>query len=147
MKVRVSTVLDAPADRVWSVLRRVPTLVYINRGLIGVPDVGGWPEEFGEGMEVSTRLLFLHLIPTWEHHIAVVRVDEEKREAFTNEHGGAVRTWNHRIAVEPISEERSLYTDEVEIRAGAATPFVWLFAQAYYRYRQMRWRGLARVLA
>ncbi|QIN85355.1 hypothetical protein GBA63_21810 (plasmid) [Rubrobacter tropicus] len=92
-------------------------------------------------------MFFFHLIPTPEHHIFVVNVDEEKREALTNEHGGAVRTWNHRIKVEPVSEKRYLYTDEVEIRAGALTPLIWLFAQLYYRYRQMRWRGLARVLA
>lgn len=147
MVVKVSTVLEAPVGRVWSVLRRIPTLVYINRGLIGVPDVAGWPEEFSEGMTVSTRLLLFHLIPTWEHRISVVSVDEEKREAYTNEQGGVVRTWNHRIKVEPISEGRSLYTDEVEIHAGALTPLIWLFAQFYYRYRQMRWRGLARVLA
>lgn len=146
MMVKVSTMLDAPAERVWAVLRRIPTLVYINRGLIGVPDVGGWPVEFSEGMNVSTRLLLFHLIPTWEHHISVVSVDEHKREALTNEHGGIVRTWNHRIKVEPVSEGKCLYTDEIEIRAGMLTPLVWLFGQGYYRYRQMRWRGLARVL-
>lgn len=147
MMVRVSTVLDTSAEKVWPILRRIPTLVYINRGLIGVPDVGGWPEEFSEGMKVSTRLLLFHLIPTWEHHIAVVSVDEEKQQALTNEHGGAVRKWNHRIRVEPVSEKKCLYTDEVEIHAGLLTPLVWLFAQSLYRYRQMRWRGLARVLA
>lgn len=146
MMVRVSTVLDAPADRVWSVLRKVRTLAYISRGLIGIPDADGWPEEFSEGMGVSTKLLLFHLIPTSEHHIAVVSVDDEKREAYTNEHGGAIKTWNHRVRVAPVSEKKCLYTDEVEIRAGVLTPFVWLFAQAYYRYRQMRWRGLARVL-
>lgn len=30
----------------------------------------------------------------------------------------------------------------VEIRAGVLTPLVWLFAQVFFRYRQMRWRSL-----
>ena len=65
---------------------------------------------------------------------------------LTNERGGPVRMWNHRIKVEPLSERRCLYTDELELRAGVLTAFVWLIAHLFYRYRQMRWRNLAQVL-
>jgi len=42
---------------------------------------------------------------------------------------------------------RSHYTDEIDIGAGALTPFVWAYAHLLYRYRQWRWRRLARTLA
>jgi hypothetical protein len=35
------------------------------------------------------------------------------------------------------------YSDEVEVSAGALTPFIWAFAQIFYWHRQRRWRGLA----
>jgi hypothetical protein len=35
-----------------------------------------------------------------------------------------------------------LSRDTVEVRAGVLTPFIWLFAQLFYRHRQRRWRAL-----
>jgi hypothetical protein len=32
--------------------------------------------------------------------------------------------------------------DRVDIRAGLLTPFIWLFAQGFYRWRQYRWGRL-----
>ena len=40
----------------------------------------------------------------------------------------------------------TLYADEIEIRAGLLTVFVWLFAHGFYRYRQMRWQRVIRRL-
>ncbi|MBE7004664.1 MAG: hypothetical protein E7425_10385 [Ruminococcaceae bacterium] len=31
------------------------------------------------------------------------------------------------------------YTDRVEIRAGWITPFIWLWANAFYAHRQRKW--------
>ncbi|NBB24765.1 DUF3703 domain-containing protein [Porphyrobacter sp. SLTP] len=39
------------------------------------------------------------------------------------------------------------YSDEVEVSAGALTPFIWAFAQIFYWHRQRRWRGLANSFA
>jgi hypothetical protein len=39
----------------------------------------------------------------------------------------------------------TLYRDQVTIQAGMFTPFIWLFAQLFYRHRQRRWRQLART--
>jgi hypothetical protein len=77
----------------------------------------------------------------------VVRVDEDKRELITDERGGLVEQWKHVRKVEPISASRSQYTDEIEIRTCYLTPLLWAFAYIFYRYRQMRCRELARLLA
>lgn len=146
MIVRVTTELDAPADKVWALLKRKQTLLYVTRGLLGVPDAGEWPEEHREGIEVRGRLWFFHAVPGWEHEIRVESVDEDRLEVRTREGGGPVKTWNHLLKVEPLPGGRSRYTDEIEIRAGSMTPVVWAFAQLFYRYRQARWRSLARVL-
>jgi hypothetical protein len=86
------------------------------------------------------------VIPAWKHEIRIVRVDEAARVIYTNERGGGVRKWNHRITIKPLSDDRCRYTDEIDIGAGPITPLVWAYAHVFYRYRQRRWRKLARRL-
>ena len=147
MIVKVSTLLETTADLAWRAVKRPATLLHVTRGLLGFPGLRRMPEEWRPGDRVRTRLVFFHVLPGWEHELGVAGVDEARHEIRSAEHGGPVRTWNHRIAVEPLSATRCRYTDEIDIRAGWLTPAVWLFAQVFYRYRQMRWRRLARSLS
>lgn len=146
MIVRVTTELDAPAQKVWELLKRKQTFLYVTRGVMSIPDAKDWPEEQREGLKMRGRLRFFHLVPGWEHEICVDSVDEDRREVRTTERGGFVKAWNHLLKVEPFSEERSRYTDEIEIDAGVLTPMVWAFAHLFYRYRQARWRSLAKLI-
>lgn len=148
MIARVSTQLDAPPDAVWSALKKKATFLHVTRGAVSFPGSEDWPKEFQEGQRVIARMVFFGVIPApWAHELRVVSVDEERRELLSNEGGGPLETWNHRIRVEPLPGDRTLYTDEIEIRAGALTLPVWIFAHLFYRYRQARWRGLARLLS
>jgi hypothetical protein len=142
MMVRLTTLLDTAPDKAWAAVKRSDTLRYVTRGLLGF---GGTPlpEEWRAGETVRTRLLFFHLLPAWTHELRIIRVDGEAREILTNEGGAFIKTWSHLITVRPHADGGCLYTDEIEVRAGVLTPFVWLYASAFYRYRQMRWRRLA----
>jgi hypothetical protein len=144
---RVSTDLDCSADLAWDAVKRPETLRYITRGVLGFRPLAELPQQFGEGMTVPVRLLFFGVIPAWRHEITIVRLDPERRELYTNERGGPVRNWNHLIRIEAAAPGRARYTDEIEIQAGPLTPLVWSYAQLFYRYRQRRWRRLARALA
>jgi len=144
---RISTELEAPAETIWALLKRTETLLYVTRGVLGLPAAKRWPADWRVGDEARGRLWFFHVIPGWEHRIRPVAVDESRRELLTNEQGGIVKVWNHRLWVEPLPGGRSRYTDEIAIEAGLWTPPVWAIAHLFYRYRQARWRGLARVLA
>ena len=147
MIVKVSTLLETTADLAWRTAKRTATLLHVARGLLGFRGVGPIPPEWVPGDRVRTRLIFFHVVPAWEHELRIVGVEEDWHEIHFNEHGGPVQSWRHRIAVEPVDATRCRYTDEIDIRAGVLTPMVWLFAQVFYRYRQMRWRHLARSLA
>lgn len=57
-------------------------------------------------------------------------------------HSALVKVWNHRITITREAEQ-TIYRDQVDIDAGVLTPFVWLFAQVFYRHRQRRWVKLA----
>jgi hypothetical protein len=146
VQARVSTDLSIPADLAWATVKRPDTFAYITRGVLGVrPLDDDIPEVFEQGFVVRVRLWFFHVLPAWKHEIEVVRLDDATRELYTNERGGPVRGWNHLIKVEAVGS-RSRYTDSIDIEAGPLTPIVWLYAQLFYRYRQHRWRKLARRL-
>jgi hypothetical protein len=130
---------------VWETVQQVDTLRYITRGLLGFRPLGPVPERISDGDVIRVRLMFFHVIPAWRHEIRIVRVDQAQRRIETAEHGGGVRTWNHVIAVEP-APAGSRYTDAIEIDAGALTPLVAGYAKLFYRYRQRRWRRLAKSL-
>jgi ligand-binding SRPBCC domain-containing protein len=144
--VRVGTELAAPPERVWETLKKAETLRYITRGLLGFRPLGPVPDELAPGDVVRIRLLFFHVIPAWVHEIRIVTVDDEARRIETTEHGGSVKTWNHVLSVEPAAAGRSRYTDTITLDAGPLTRLVWAYANLFYRYRQWRWRRLARTL-
>lgn len=146
MKAVVETDLPSSAEAVWSALLKRDTFLAITRGMLGFRGTDEWPETFEEGLVIETRLVFFHLIPAWRHTLRIVRVDEETLTLASEEKGGPISRWNHRIFAEEGSEQRCHYRDEIDIEAGILTPAIWAFAQVFYRYRQRRWRHLARTL-
>jgi hypothetical protein len=130
----------------WDTVKQPETLRYVTKGVLGFRAERELPERFGAGEAYRVRLLFFGIVPAWWHEIRVVRLDEAHREILTAEHGGLVKEWHHRITVDERGPWKSHYTDEIEIVAGPLTPFVWAYAQLFYRYRQRRWRKLAREL-
>lgn len=56
----------------------------------------------------------------------------------SREHNEHVPVWDHKITLTNKGEETE-YTDEVEIRAGWKTRFIWLWARAFYAHRQRKW--------
>jgi hypothetical protein len=147
MVVRVSTRLPVPVDLAWATVKRTDTLRYVTRGLLGFRPEGEIPERLAEGETYRMRLLFFGVLPAWRHEIRVARLDDAGHEIRTEERGGPVRDWRHRITVDAEGWGATRYMDEIQIAAGALTPLVWLYAQLFYRYRQRRWRRLARRLA
>lgn len=144
MRATISTYLKTTADRAWPAVRKTETFVYVTRGLLGFAGEQNLPEEWREGEVIRARLRFFNFLPAWEHELRVIRVDDRRRELHTNEGGGFISRWNHVIRIEAGEEDCCRYTDKIEIKAGLLTPAVWLYAHLFYRYRQMRWRGLAR---
>jgi transglutaminase-like putative cysteine protease len=70
------------------------------------------------------------------------RSDGDVRLLRDDGRGQLATTWDHSIRVEPAADGGTQYTDTVEVRAGLLTLVVWVFAQAFYRHRQRRWRAL-----
>jgi hypothetical protein len=141
MTVRVSSRLPAPAERVWELLLRKDTFLYITRGMIGYADTDRWPEVmFSPGTTLATRVRLFGRGPGSRHEVRVVRVDEAERVIETEESGALVSVWAHRMCVEAVPDGECRYTDRIELRAGLLTPVVWSFACVFYQNRQRRWK-------
>jgi hypothetical protein len=140
----LTTRLAASADVVWQTLQSPATLVHVARPLARFPDLEGRTTAWREGETVSTRVLLLGVLPFSRHRLTVESVDHAERRLQSDEAGGPIRSWRHLISVDPEGEDSCRYTDVVEIDAGALTPAVAVVAGGFYRWRQRRWRALAR---
>lgn len=144
MTVSVTTDLPIPAGEASALARRPAMLNHILWPWVSFRPVGPLPETIKQGDEIAANVRLIG-VPAWRHTLRLVRVTEF--EVASEEHGGPVTAWNHRLIFEPTGERSCRYTDRVELRAGLLTPAVALFARCIYRYRQARWRGVARILA
>jgi hypothetical protein len=145
--VRRTTPLPIAADAAFALALKPATFAYVARGVMRVPALEDLPGDLvaAPGVEVSGRLWWLGVVPTWTHRLRVVAI--EGRTIRTAERSGPVRTWNHRLTFTPTSPTTCDYTDEIEIDAGPLTLPTALFARAFFALRQARWRRLAAVLS
>ena len=145
MTIRVSTELPIPAEHACALARKPALLRHVLWPWVSVRTDAPLPENVAEGERIDGRLRFFGIAPGWRHTIDGEALHE--REIRSREHGSLVKAWNHTLTFEPVSPTSCRYTDTVDLHAGLRTPLVALFAHLIYRYRGMRWRALARVLA
>ncbi|MFD4365859.1 hypothetical protein [Rhodococcus sp. NPDC058521] len=143
-KVILTTKLSIPATTACALAQKPELFKYVVWPIIRVPHLT-LPEHVEPGTEGSARIWWFGIIPAWKHHLKLIRL--EPTEIYTNEWGGPVHTWNHHLTFTPIDEHSCTYTDEIEFEDGVAGYPTWLFIHLMFRYRQRRWRALARVLA
>lgn len=150
-RIRRSTDLPLAAERACELAQNPAMFAFVVRPVLRV---SGLPETFAPAeeeavrsgeRELTARLWWLGVLPGWRHRLRVVAATAT--ELRTRERGGPVRAWNHTLTFEPTGERSCRYTDTVELDAGPLTPLVWCFAQGLFRWRQARWRQLARVIA
>ena len=137
MIVTKSSVFPASRDTVFERLQRLETLQTIAKPYATFEPVGAAEQIWTVGGTSAYRFRLFGVIPFGTHTIHIVRFDPEgvsSREG--NEH---VPVWNHDITMIPLDGNHTKYTDRVEIRAGRKTPFIWLWANAFYAYRQRKW--------
>jgi hypothetical protein len=142
--VHVETELPVPADRVWEAMQHPATFLYVTRGAMGVPALAGRTDRLRQGEVVTGWIFLLHLVPLHRHRIEVVAVDAAAGVVRTEERGGVLQRWDHELRVVALDDGRCRYADTIDLDAGALTGAVAATARAFYRYRQRRWRRLAR---
>jgi hypothetical protein len=148
MIVDLSTRLDAPIERVWDELQTTRLLVHVAAPMVRFTPIepAALPERWREG-RYRVRMTLLGVLPAGTQVIAISKAEAAgasgPRYVLRDDGAGDLaKTWDHVITLEPLPDGATLYRDRVEVKAGVLTPVVWLFAQAFYRHRQRRWRRL-----
>ena len=145
--VTVHTRLDAPADIVWRAVTTPHAFVHVARGMLRYPAAERLDRPWQVGDHLQGWTFLFGVLPFSYHHITVASIDDDARVVASDEHGGVIRTWRHDVIVTPLDDISCRYDDRIDIDAGVLTPVVAAYARLFYRYRQHRWRALARLLA
>ncbi len=145
--VRISTDLPLPAERACALARKPELFLFVVRPIFratGLPpgDFEAHPGQRAERAAVVVRRSSARLAPPPHDRRARTDRDRDQRARRLR-----AQTWDHRLTFEPRGASACRYTDEVTLDAGALTPLVRLFAHGIFRWRQARWRALARVIA
>ena len=143
MRIDVSTYLPCTFDQAVTHVRTSKLLQFVAAPLVRFTAVN--PAHFPESWFEATFWVRLHifsLVPFGQQAIVISMPQTETGFALRDAgHSALIKTWDHLIIIEPQADG-VLYRDRVEVRAGVLTPFIWLFAQLFYRHRQRRWRVL-----
>lgn len=146
MFARISTQFACTESELWQKLSKPESLVFVASPILSFAPIepGVLGSEWEVGRDYPLKLYFLGFIPLGRHRIQLVEVDRNRKRISSRESGLLARVWNHDISFEEMRPGLVRYTDEIEIRAGWLTPFIWLFAHVFYRHRQRRWKVLLR---
>ncbi|MEQ9009743.1 hypothetical protein [Algiphilus sp.] len=142
MIARIRTRFACTADALWEQIMQPRSLVFVAAPILVFvsADGGRLPARWEEGVSYPLRLFFLGLLPLGRHTIRLVQIDADSYTILSEEHGQLARVWNHRIHFREVAPGQVFYSDEIDIRAGLLTPFIWWFAHLFYRHRQRRWK-------
>jgi len=141
--VTVSSFLPAGAAQIRELLRELATLQYIASPYAQFsPIEANASVTWSEGSQTRLNLRIFGLVPLGVHTVRIVRFRDEPCEVLSEEGNRTVPVWRHRITLEPYGRALTRYTDEVTLSAGALTFPVSVWAGAFYRHRQKRWRKL-----
>ncbi|MBR3358083.1 MAG: hypothetical protein IKG46_09695 [Solobacterium sp.] len=137
MKVTKSSVFPASRDTVFEKLQKPETLQYIAEPYAAFEPVEAAEPVWTAGRSSAYRFRLFGVIPFGTHTIHIVRFDPEG--VCSHEGNEHVPVWNHEITMIPLDGNHTKYTDQVEMQAGWKTPFIWLWANAFYAHRQRKW--------
>lgn len=142
MLVIVKSVFDCNSNRLFDEVKKSKLLLYISKPLVKfVPlRTQPLPRKWREG-KYLVEMYLLGFIPLGEQWI-VITIDHDQKHIRDNGHSKLINRWDHHINLTDLGNNKTLYTDSIDIEAGALTLFIVLFACAFYRWRQKRCKML-----
>jgi hypothetical protein len=147
MKVKISSIFPITPLKLFEDLQNPQILIKAASPVITyIPiDPDTMPIKWEAGNDYLVKLRLFKIIPVGLHRIGIVYFNEETLEAMSDESGTIATVWTHHMTLKAYGQDATLYTDEIEIKAGFRTVFVWLFANYFYRHRQRKWKAIART--
>ena len=150
MRLTLASRLSCPAKVAWAAELKVEFLNELSWPFLllqplrpdeALPKKRIWRE--GERLRFKAKLF--GVMPLGFQDVRVVELNHENLTLVTCESGGIISFWRHRVRIRDRGPQSCLYSDEIEMRAGLLTPFVWSLACIFYRYRHYRRVAWARL--
>src|SRR5690606_24160856 len=142
--IKLTTALAARPERVWAEVQTSRLLQHVAAPLVRFRAINPieLPEAWADA-SYEVQVLVFGWLSAGRQLVRISRSESGTARVLRDDGSGQLaRVWNHTIRVEPSPGGGTRYTDIVEVQAGVLTPFVWAFAQMFYRHRQRRWRAL-----
>ena len=151
MRVLLKFELDCSADVAWRAIRSPAGLKQVSAPFMEFhSEQGGFPEMWPAGEHLVHVKLF-GLASMGRQVIAISFPQPRGNTRLVRDTGygisgvfTSVNNWRHTMAVTPLSSGRTLYRDELRVDAGALTPLMWPAYWAFWQWRAIRMRMLAR---
>lgn len=153
MRVLLKLRLDCEPETAWAKLHDPATFAQVMRPLVQVSSAepGGFGETWSTG-EHALKLRALGIIPmgtqtvrlSWrEGNATGINILRDTGRA-TSGMLTMLRDWDHRMALSPLDDGRTLYRDQLRVKAGLLTPLVWPAMWMFWQWRASQLRRLAR---
>ena len=158
MKISLTTTLACSVNEAWDALQNPDVFRAVSRPFLRFLPVrpNTFPQRWVSGESYLVKGLALSLIPLGTQEINPVTSAEGMSKTF-RDHGrgksgalGVVRSFAHTMRLEPSHLGSTILRDELNFRAGALTPLLWVGFSLFWwwRHRQMKmfapaWRSEA----
>ena len=153
MRVLLKLVLDCDAETAWRVIRSPAGMTQVSAPFMSFESLepGGFPQVWPVG-DHPVRASALGVVPMGDQLIAIGRPPERNGFRLVRDSGGGlsgalavIRFWQHTMAVAPRSDGRTEYRDQLRFGAGILTLPMWPVYWAFWQWRGIRMRRLART--
>jgi hypothetical protein len=145
MKASTTSIVPAPQARVWELLQKSSTLVFVAKPWVTFSSAHPFPENWEVGVRYETLVHPFNAKSGSPYQITFSMIDVNTHHMATSESGGLIKEWNHSMSVESVSDTHCRYTDTVDVKAGLLTPPLWVYVKLYYQHRHKRWLKLLEV--
>lgn len=153
MRVLLKLVLDCEPETAWDKLHDPGTFAQVMSPLVHVSAAssGGFAERWGSDEQALTLRAF-GVIPIGRQTVRLAWREGDAtginvmRDTGRAESGmlTLLHDWDHRMALSPLADGRTLFRDQLRVKAGWLTPLAWPAMWVFWQWRGMRLRQLAR---
>ena len=108
-------------------------------------DSKNYPKIWKNG-NYQIKMKLFNFIPFGKQYVGIEKLKDNDPNEFIlrdNGTGDVIKQWDHWILIKKTENNQVVkYIDRIDIKAGILTPFIWIFANIFYRWRQLRWKRL-----
>jgi hypothetical protein len=152
MKIYLRLTLNCTPDVAWNAIASPAVFRAVSHPLLSMTSLEpqGFPERWPGTGPHKVKIALLGFIPMGTQTVDVRFLERPGGVRMVIDTGTALtgplavtREWDHRMAVTAAPGNKTLYRDRLIVKAGVATPAIWLGMWFFWQFRARRLRALA----